>query len=348
MATVRKPESQREAVLVINLRSRWGPEAARQAVEELERQGVPVMQSRVVRHTQRLLAAVQEATESGAGTVVIGGGDGTLAAVVDLLANRPDLNLGLLPIGTGNEVARVLGIPLDLPGACRVIAEGVVEEVDLAEANGNYFLHTALVGYPAQVNHRVPRWLKRRLGKGAYIFGFLASLFGFRPFRARVTAGGESWEGKVPLVVVGNARFHMPGRVLLPAAAIPESCLQAYMPRDGRWSTLARLAFGLWVTRCPQPESLVCMVGDSISVEADPAQAVDLDGEYARQTPVGFRLARRALRVLVPGAGEQGIANSEWNRDKWPIRHSPFAIRHSPRGSLSHAGAARCVRCRGL
>jgi YegS/Rv2252/BmrU family lipid kinase len=248
-----------------------------------------------------MMKAARRAVESGAGTIVVGGGDGTISAVVNLLANRPELTLGILPVGTGNEVARILQIPLDLPGACRVIASGRTEAVDLAEANGKYFLHTALVGYPAHVNHTMPSGLKARFGKPAYTFSLLRAMIGSRPFHARVTGGETTWEGETIAVIAGNGRFHLPGRVLLPRRGGKEPGLVVYTPRGSSLSTLFRLAVGLWITRTKQPDLLFSVRGNSITVETDPPQDVDLDGEYHRQTPVNFQLSRAALRVLVPG-----------------------------------------------
>lgn len=300
MATEGSPAATREAMVVINLRSRSGQDIAQSAQKELERQGVRVRGSRLARSGPELLTAVRGAIESGVGTLVIGGGDGTISTVVDLLANRPHLTLGLLPVGTGNEVARVLGIPLGLTGACRVIARGRATTIDLAEARGNYFVHTALIGYPAHANHIIPPWLKRRLGKAAYLYAFLASIFGARPFHATVTAGSSRWEVDTKLVIVGNGRFHTPCRILLPPSDWGGESLVVYAPRDTRWSTALKLVVGLWITRRPQRELLLSAAAEDVTVTAEPPQPIDLDGEMARPTPAGFRLARAALRMLVP------------------------------------------------
>ncbi len=300
MATVSNALTTKEVALVINLRSRSGELASQSALREMERQGIRVVRNRLVRSGPELMLAVRGAIESGIETVVVGGGDGTISAVVDLFANRPDLTLGVLPVGTGNEVARILGIPLDLAGACRVIAYGHPATIDLAEANGNFFLHTGLIGYPARVNHTIPPWLKLHFGKAAYLYTLLVSLFASKPFHTVVTAGDVRWEGDTVLVIVGNGSFHRPGQILLSASETGRRGMLVYTPRDSRWSTLVRLAIGLWITHTAQPSLLLSTVTDEVSIEADPPQTVDLDGEFARLTPVGFRLSPAAIRVLVP------------------------------------------------
>ncbi|MCL5959380.1 MAG: YegS/Rv2252/BmrU family lipid kinase [Chloroflexi bacterium] len=297
---MRSLEARRQVALVINLRSRSAPRTSEKALAELERQGVLVRESHLVRGGPDLVKTVRASIERGARTVVVGGGDGTISAVVDLFAHRPELTLGLLPMGTGNEVARVLGIPLDIEGACRVIAHGSVSTVDLGEANGNYFIHTALVGYPAHVNHSIPAWLKLPFGKAAYAYSLLLSLVQARSFHATIAMGSTRWDAETVLVVVGNRAFHVPGSILLPRPEGPERGLLVYTPRDSGSISLLRLAVSLWITRRRQPSLLLFHTAESASVVAEPVQEVDLDGEFGKTTPVEFRLAQEALRVLVP------------------------------------------------
>lgn len=299
-ATKREGGIAREVSVIINLRSRSGAALARHALEELERQGVRVAQSHLVKSGSELMRSTREAIESGQSTIAVGGGDGTISSVINLFARRPELTLGLLPVGTGNETARSLGIPLDLPGACRVIASGRTTNVDLGEANGNYFLHTALVGSMAQANYSTPSWVKRRFGRAGYIYTLATALFGTSAFDVTVTTDHTRWSGRTSVIVVGNNRFFPPTRVLLPDVGPNHSGLVVFAPRNGHPLMALRVALGLWVLRRPLPSLLLSTVADSLTVETDPAQVVDLDGEYGRPTPIRFRLARGALRVLVP------------------------------------------------
>jgi YegS/Rv2252/BmrU family lipid kinase len=303
----RKIETPPEVALIINLGSRSGAWAAGQAERELARQGVLVRQCSLVRGQAEIVTAAQTAINAGIRVIVVGGGDGTISAVVDLLAFRPDLVLGVLPIGTGNEMAHELGIPVDLPGACRVIAMGNVANIDLAQANGDYFLHTALVGYPALANRAVPSWLKAVVGKAAYLHAVIGSIGKARPFRAYVSAANGSWEVDTVIVAVGNGFLHLPARVLLPFERVSTSGLAVYSPVDTNPITLTKLALSLWVVRRQQPDLLCFLNSDDILIETDPPQAVDLDGERGPNTPLRVRLARGALQVLVPNPNQPPI-----------------------------------------
>lgn len=292
--------------LVVNLRSRSGQRFFRQAIEELERQGIRVRQAYRCTTGFELAQAASNALASQIKTVVVGGGDGTLAAVVDVLANRPDLTLGLLPLGTGNVVAQHLKIPRDLSGAVSVIAAGRTAQIDLGEANGDFFVHTALIGYPASINHAVPPRLKRHFGKAAYALIVLASFFRAKPFHVTVIAGDERWEGETLLVMVGNGRFHQPASVLLPPSEVAKPGLRVYTPKSTHLTNLIRLAVSLWITHQQRPSSLLFTSANSVKIVADPCQEVDLDGEISGRTPVEIHRARRALRVLVPPTYDLG------------------------------------------
>ena len=93
---------------------------------------------------------------------MVGGGDGTLSEAVHQFAHR-DLCLGVLPLGTTNNFARNLGLPLHLPGAMRILTEGKVADVDLGHVAGRHFANLTSLGLSVQVAEHVPHLLKRVL-----------------------------------------------------------------------------------------------------------------------------------------------------------------------------------------
>ena len=143
--------------------------------------------------------------------------------------------------------------------------------------------------------------MKRWLGPAAYAYSFLLAFLRSKPFHASVTAGDDHWKGDTPLLVIGNGRFHWPARVIVEKEETLRNSLLVYTPRNSHRLTLLRLVLGIWVTKRKQRSLLLSRATDSVTVMADPPQPVDVDGEIARMTPIHFRLARRALRVLVPG-----------------------------------------------
>ena len=99
--------------------------------------------------------------------MIVAGGDGTLNAALQGLVEA-GLPLGIIPLGTANNLARTLGIPSDPAGACEVIAAGHRRRIDLGWVNGRYFCTTASVGLSVQITEELSPEAKRRWGPAAY------------------------------------------------------------------------------------------------------------------------------------------------------------------------------------
>jgi hypothetical protein len=124
--------------------------------------------------------------------LVVGSGDGTIAAVVDHLAHT-DTVLGYLPLATTNNFGRSLGLPLHLRPAVDVIAYGTPRRIDLGRVNGDYFANLVSIGISAEVAGQTPHELKRRVGRLAYAATAGKALFTHRPFVAEVISGDTRW-----------------------------------------------------------------------------------------------------------------------------------------------------------
>ena len=112
----------------------------------------------------------KEAVRLGYRSGVAAGGDGTIAEVITGLAGGP-VPLGIIPLGTGNQLASNLGIPPDVERAVDVAVNGVSQTIDLGQlGNGRYFALMAGAGWDAEVMGSCSRELKERWGFGAYLF----------------------------------------------------------------------------------------------------------------------------------------------------------------------------------
>jgi len=200
--------------------------------------------------------AVRGALDAGCDLIILGGGDGTVSAAVDLLAHRRAV-LGLLPLGTANVFARTLGIPDDLEGACATIARGKVVDIDLGRADDLYYVNVASIGLGARVITRVSPWLKRVAGSLAYPVAAVRALVGFRPFAATLTfPGSDHAPATFPRLLqigVGNGRFYDGGAVVAPDAGIDDGTLDVYAIEWAGWRGLAGLAVAPTVAHVDVP-----------------------------------------------------------------------------------------------
>ena len=258
--------------------------------------------------------ALRDAVEALAGEplVVVGGGDGTLGCAADCLAGT-DTALGILPLGTRNHLARELGVPLDLPGAARLIADRPTRAIDLARANDRAFVNNASIGlYPSLVRfrdaererHPIPKWL-------AALPASYAALKRIRHHRLRLVMPGSSEEIVTPMLFVGNNRYTLtPGHVG-ERAALDDGRLSVYAVASRHRLALIGFALRTLAGRA-DPECDFAAIGDAPSLRIEGrSRTVDvaLDGEVVElDMPIRFVSQAGALTVIAPLEGERATA----------------------------------------
>lgn len=142
--------------------------------------------------------------------VVVGGGDGSIGTVADVLA-ATGVPLGILPLGTLNHFAKDLGIPMALEDAAEVIAKGSVQAVDLAEVNGESFINNSSIGiYPYMVSDRERLRAHHKLAKWVAIVPAIFRVLRRFP-RRRLALSAEGWTRPyhTPCLFIGNNEYGM-------------------------------------------------------------------------------------------------------------------------------------------
>ncbi|HEX5995251.1 MAG TPA: diacylglycerol kinase family protein [Jiangellales bacterium] len=289
----------RRAALVVNAHSRRGRRLYEDARSRLAAAGFTLVGTYPVDRPDELDNSLAAAVGLGPDLLVVGGGDGTLGAAARLLAHR-DIALGLLPLGTTNNFARTVGIPLDLDGAVAVLTDGKVIDVDLGLAGELRFANHVGIGLSADIMLKTPRRLKRVTGRLAYPITALAMLARHRPLRATVRADGRAHEFVTHQLYVANGGFHA-GRPIAADADADNRLLVAYpvggAARRGLLrDTVRNAAAGHRRTLGDDP---FLAVGE-LWLETDRPALVEVDGELCGQTPLRIGLDPNALRVMAP------------------------------------------------
>lgn len=306
MAELRSKAEHTEAVrtgrrlcVVVNTRSRRGRRLYPEVVRTLRAEGFEPIRLYPLDDPRRLRATLEEALDARPDLLVVGGGDGTLSAAVKHVAHR-DVALGVLPLGTTNNFARSLGLPLDLRGAIQVFRTGKVADIDLGIAGDREFANLASFGVSVEVAGTVRPWLKRLLGRAAYPLTALTVLPRHQPFRAFLTVDGRRHELLTHQLNIANGRFHG-GWQVAKDISIDNGRLVAYQLGSGKrlrllGETLVRAAGGRWRSLAGGP----FVVGREMHLETDPPLSADVDGEVRLTTPITIRTVPNGLRVMVP------------------------------------------------
>jgi len=146
---------------------------------------------------------VREAVDGGADLLFVWGGDGMVQRCIDAVGDAPVV-LAILPAGTGNLLARNLGIPIDLAQAVEIGLHGARRTIDVGRVNGERFAVMAGTGIDALMIRDADRDLKDRFGRAAYVWTGAKHLR-FEPFRVRIDVDGHRWfDGTAGCVLVGN------------------------------------------------------------------------------------------------------------------------------------------------
>ena len=284
----------KSATLIVNAQSRRGRDQFDQAKALIESHGITLDAAHALEHPDRLSATVEAAVKGGTKMVIVGGGDGSLSGAVDLLIGH-DVVFALLPLGTANSFARSSGIPLDLPGAVDVIANGRRAKVDLGMIDDDYFCNCAAIGLAPLIAETVPHGLKRWAGRAGYLSWAAVSLARFRPFELIVN-GEHVFATEVR---IANGRFQ--GGTPLIDDADPESgelIVQAVVGRS-RFSLLKSWIAS--VLRLPHRHATTQEFhGRALRIETIPPLPISIDGEIEAHTPVTARVAPGVIEMALP------------------------------------------------
>ena len=248
----------------------------------------------------------REAVSAGAGLVICCGGDGTVTAVADGLAGSA-VPLALLPAGTGDLLARNLGIPLDTEGALSVAFDGTEQRLDLARVGTHVFAVMAGVGLDARMMCDADPESKKRWGWPAYVVAGLRHLFD-PPMRAQLTLDGAPLPPRrARAVLVGNVGRLQAGARLLPDADPTDGVLDVAVlaPRTGvDW---LRVVARILLRRRREDDLLRRHRARTVELRLDRPQPFELDGDVlAPVARLHVEVVPAALSLRVPTDDEQG------------------------------------------
>jgi YegS/Rv2252/BmrU family lipid kinase len=276
-------------VVVVNVRSRRGRELGDVAVRELKRRDIQIASVQGASH---------KISEERVDAMVVVGGDGTVTHAIPH-ALKTEIPIGIVPAGTFNELARTLNVPLDVGGACELIAAGHTRKVDVGRVNGMFFLAEASIG----ISSRAARWqnteIKRRYGIAGIVATALRAIAHARPMHAEVRYDSEVMRLRTMQLTIANShRFG--GVFAVSDAAIDDGWLDLYSVQIDNLREAVDVVWAFVRGRREAVPGLRVLRAHKFFIDQRHRHHITADGEPAGRTPATFDVLPKALRVFSP------------------------------------------------
>ena len=286
------------AVLVVVAGARRGQRLFLAACQLIEARGIRLVGEHLVDGPVEALERVRSAIYNEVPLVIVGGGDGTIRAVLPALAEQEAV-LGILPLGTANNFARSVGVPMDLVGAVDAIASGKLTAVDLGVINGEFFANNLSIGYSREIVSATPHGVKRWFGALAYVFYETGYVLRQRLFCCTVTTDTGSTRFLTRHIMVVNGT-HYGTRPIAPDARLDDGLLDLFaLASLSRWQGIRFWVRFILGRHLHDPE-LRRFRAARATITADPPRPVMIDGERGPMTPVEISVTPAALLVMAP------------------------------------------------
>jgi YegS/Rv2252/BmrU family lipid kinase len=284
-------------LLLVNRNARRGAEPLDPALAVFAQAGVEV---ETVAAADSLDAAKAIAAAVGRlDAIVMAGGDGTLNNALATLIEA-GLPVGVLPMGTANDLARSLNLPLAPAPAAEVIVAGNVRRIDVGEVNGALFLNVAHIGLGAILATRLTGAMKRWLGPFAYGAAAARSLRLITPFRAELITPSERLALRTYNVTVGNGRYFGGSALVAEDAEIDDGVFHAFALATKNPLRLAMMLPKLLRGRVGDSSRVRTLIADKVEVRTVRPLPIRADGMRIGETPALFRVRPGALAVFAP------------------------------------------------
>ena len=245
-----------------------------------------------------------DAAKAGAKLVIVAGGDGTIEAVARGLAHTQTM-LGIIPLGTRNNIAASLSIPNDLTQAIQTLAEGEHGRFDMGKANNHYFMEVVGVGLEASLfpcGDEVKEGIKKNyLVALKSIFSGVKTFLQFSPHRLVLRFDGRRMRRLRTLQVnICNSPRYGVEFALAPEAKMNDGKLDViYIDNPSKWDHLRHFFTAMRGEQLPH-KRLNTYRASKIEVRSYPPLDVHADGECLGTTPVTIEVIPRALWICVP------------------------------------------------
>lgn len=231
--------------------------------------------------------------------ILVAGGDGTVDSVVNHMKSLEiDLPIAVLPVGTANDFAKFIGIPLNVEKACEQIINSDPVNIDIGKINDKYFVNVASTGLFTDVSQKTDVNLKNTIGKLAYYVKGIEQIPNLRKLKIKVTSDHMEFDGDMYLMLVFNGQtagnFNLAYKADLADGMLDVIIIKTGMVKD----IIALFIKMLKSEHLEDAKGLIYFKTDKLYIECSEDIVTDIDGERGPDFPVTIECIKGGLKVL--------------------------------------------------
>ena len=288
------PESPRRFVVILNSKARKGKALYESVEKELGRLAEFIV---LASKPSEQVAAIEKAKKGGIKNIWIGGGDGSVRAAAGALVDT-DIVLSILPLGTGNSLARELEIPLKLEDAIQFhLNDAVVKIIDVGVFQGDVFVNVATLGLTTNIMQEVQKSNKGLFGRLVYLPAVAKACSETRSFKIKVETEAGNYEGRALQFVAASTRFHGGPFPVSEKAAIDDDELSIYVLTSKQENSLWRYGVALLLRRQTKLPEVWNVEAKTAKVTLLGPKIFVVDGDPVRASTAEISIKGRCLRV---------------------------------------------------
>lgn len=231
--------------------------------------------------------------------ILIAGGDGTVDKVVNCMKSKEiDLPVAILPVGTANDFAKLIGMPQDVEVACERILNSEIKKVDIGKINDKYFVNVASTGLFTDISQKTDTNLKNAIGRLAYYVKGIEQLPKFRKLGISVKSKEVEYNGDMYLMLVFNGRtagnLNLAYKSEIDDGLLDVIIIKAIMIKDVI-PLFIKIVKG---EHLENVNGLIYFKTDKLHIECHEDIVTDIDGERGPDFPITIECVREGLKIL--------------------------------------------------
>lgn len=229
------------------------------------------------------------------------GGDGTLSELINGfdLPIDPDIKIGIIPLGTGNDFIKNIYLEPDVNDIIETIIEGKTKRIDLGIVNNHKFINVCSFGIDGPIIKDTENFKKLLPGKLAYLFSTLKAGLSFRAKKVQVKIDGVSYTGNMILIAIANGKYFGGGMNICPEAVMDDGLFEVCMVTDVSTVKFMKEISKVYSGRLGEIDEVQYRKGKEITIEVlDGRYLINIDGNLVGSTPVKIEIVKNAIQVF--------------------------------------------------